>query len=746
MRNYDFSILSPFEFENITRDILRKRDSIDYGTFAEGPDGGIDIRASLAENGKIIAQAKRYKKYSQLKSSLKKEVDKVKKNNPDRYIISTSVDLTPDNKDQIIKLFNPYIKNESDILGRQDLNKYIGDYKNIEDNYYKLWLTSTSVFNRFLNKKIVNSSDFELKEIKETVQTYVINTSFDKALKTLLENRYVIISGIPGIGKTTLARMLTYIILSKKYGYDKFYYIADNIDDAYQIFENEEKQIFFFDDFLGSTRFKNSGQNFDSKLVKFIHEIKRHNNKLFILTTREYILNDAKKYYDKFDNDDIELAKCIIDMGDYTKFIKGQILYNHLVDSNLNPDYIKAIKENKNYMRLIEHKNFNPRIIETIIKQSIKETCSPNEYFQKIMAFFDYPKSVWEKAYDQLSITAREMLQVLASMAPPVMYKDWEKAYNSFFNNVHSSNGYLDEKLWQDNVKSLSNCFIKIDSSNNEEFLNYHNPSIKDFIIHLITTEKGIQERLIHNAYYVEQIYSIFTDGSSLVPEIKIDSSLYDIVLDAFNLCWNNFYSCKIFHYSLKKGNFIIPDNLSKPKALYCFISSFRNIGSSRSLYIKSKITSEMLLNNNLSDSLLLLQILDVKDLNIDTNILFENYKERLSDSDDCIRFLKLLDTIFLTHKGYKDSSEFHNKLDDVVFKELETRYMWLDKIVNSISQHVPSWDTSKILENIENKKKSSKELSKTQVDNYENFYHEVDKDISEKELIDNLFNTLQES
>ena len=70
---------------------------------------------------------------------------------------------------------------------------------------------------------------------------------------------------------------------------------------------------------------------------------------------------------------------------------------------------------------------------------------------------------------------------------------------------------------------------------------------------------------------------------------------------------------------------------------------------------------------------------------------------------------------------------------------------MWLDKTVNSISQHVPSWDSSKILENIENKKKSSKELAESQVTNYEDYYQEVNKDMNENEQIDNLFNTLQE-
>ena len=101
MKNYDFKILSPYEFECFVRDILRKRDDIDYSNFAEGKDGGVDLRASYGKGKKVVVQAKRYKNWNELKSTLKKEIDKVKKLNPDRYIIATSVDLTVGNVDEI---------------------------------------------------------------------------------------------------------------------------------------------------------------------------------------------------------------------------------------------------------------------------------------------------------------------------------------------------------------------------------------------------------------------------------------------------------------------------------------------------------------------------------------------------------------------------------------------------------------------------------------------------------------------
>lgn len=45
MVEYDFLILQPNEFENLTRDLLQKREGVFIESFTIGRDGGIDLRA-----------------------------------------------------------------------------------------------------------------------------------------------------------------------------------------------------------------------------------------------------------------------------------------------------------------------------------------------------------------------------------------------------------------------------------------------------------------------------------------------------------------------------------------------------------------------------------------------------------------------------------------------------------------------------------------------------------------------------
>lgn len=240
MENYDFCILSPFEFECFVRDILIKRDGLDYSNFAMGKDGGIDLRASYGNGKKVIVQAKRYKNLSSLKNSLSKELQKVRSLNPDRYIIATSVDLSVKNIDDIKAKFAPYIKSDNDILGKQELNKLLGQYKDVELQYYKLWLSSSNLMRRFIDKHIFTRSEVEMNEIKECVRTYVMTPNYSQALDVLKKNHYVILSGVPGVGKTSLARVLCYRLLLKEDGYNEFYSIS-NIEEAYKMIEKEKK-------------------------------------------------------------------------------------------------------------------------------------------------------------------------------------------------------------------------------------------------------------------------------------------------------------------------------------------------------------------------------------------------------------------------------------------------------------------------------------------------------------------------
>ena len=103
---YDFKSLSSADFEELTRDLLQAELGFRLESFKAGKDGGIDLRHSKDEGNTLIVQCKHYSDFTTLFQTLKREAVKVKKLNPDRYILSTSVGCNPQqNCRPIIPLF-----------------------------------------------------------------------------------------------------------------------------------------------------------------------------------------------------------------------------------------------------------------------------------------------------------------------------------------------------------------------------------------------------------------------------------------------------------------------------------------------------------------------------------------------------------------------------------------------------------------------------------------------------------------
>ena len=123
MSKYDFKCLSSVDFEELSRDLLQSEWNVHIESFKEGKDQGIDLRCYTTDKGKTIIQCKNYSGsgFNSLFRDLKNsELPKVKDLSPKRYVIVTSVPLSPSNKSKIERLFADYIVSSGDIIGCND--------------------------------------------------------------------------------------------------------------------------------------------------------------------------------------------------------------------------------------------------------------------------------------------------------------------------------------------------------------------------------------------------------------------------------------------------------------------------------------------------------------------------------------------------------------------------------------------------------------------------------------------------
>ena len=562
MPEYNFLNLSPFDFENLTRDILQEHYDINLESFTIGRDEGIDLRYSKEKNNKLIVQCKRYDNYNSLKSNLKEEYQKVKTLNPQKFILSTSVGLTPLNKDEIIKIFNGHIKKPSDIFGKNDLNNLLGQYPEIEKNHFKLWLSSTNILHKLLYNDIISRSEFEEEKIRKEINIYVQNDSFNDAISIVNNHNYVLISGIPGIGKTTLARILIFIYLLKDY---ELVVVSSDINEAESLYERGKKQLFYYDDFLGRNFLEERlKKNEDQRLVRFIERIKNSPNKKLIMTTREYILRQAKLKYEIFVNSNLEITKCIIDLEKYSKLIRAEILYNHLFYSNLPHGYIHALLIDKSYLEIIDHSNYNPRIIQIMIDIGKTGDISEREFFDFFISNLDNPINVWEHSFMiQISKSSKYLLYTMLVSDDQIFEKDLEKSFWKFYKNESSKfNFEINREDFINSLKELENTFIKISKvqsgksyglvkkNKTKNLIQFQNPSIRDFLINKVRNNINLISSLIDSAIYLNQlfdIYRIYSENKSY--KILLDDDLVSKLINNIIQKFDNLESIELHRY-----------------------------------------------------------------------------------------------------------------------------------------------------------------------------------------------------
>jgi len=697
MTDYDFRILQPSEFECFSRDLLQARENIFIESFADGRDKGIDLRFAYDKDKTCIVQCKRYKEWQELKRNLKNEIEKVKRLNPQRYILTTSVDLTVGQKTEIVSMFTPYILNNTDVLDRKDLNNLLNLHKDIEKDYHKLWLASTNVLNLIINKSTVNWSSFELEKIEREIRLYVENKSLSQALEILKKNHYVVISGIPGIGKTTLAYILVYTMLAQ--GFEEFVCITDDMDNAAKMFEKEKRQIFFFDDFLGSNSFVQQSVSFENKLLTFIEKVKNSQNTLFILSTREYVLSEAMTHYEKLAMSNIDLAKCTIQLEHYTKTIKARILYNHLAEANIPAEYINTFLDKHSYRELIEHKNFNPRVIESIIKDQIWDAITPHEFTVKIKEFFDNPISVWQFAFDKLDMATRYALLVLGTMGNIVMLDDFQQAYKTFCSLTRDEIGLTyDDVTWRQSLKVLSNCFIKTEARRGVQLVSMYNPSIADFVVSYLNNNHNTVVRLITGACFIEQLYYVFTDNAEMANtnnQVLVGEVDFPMLYDSFNRIWNQWKTCQL---NEKCWNEVKKENFWETRVLYDFMTKYPNFGNYYDGFLEKRYDTEELTSGpiEMKYRVGMMELIDWDKLDSSASEhLAKIVENEPLNTDEWIELAEVIDMFGLENDIM--NKYYYDKLDDDLYddiKDLSDLYDCdeYDKKIDKLRELLPNW------------------------------------------------------
>ncbi|MDQ3933354.1 MAG: hypothetical protein M3340_01840 [Actinomycetota bacterium] len=508
MRNWDN--ISDNEFEAVIGDLLGTDLAVRFERFARGPDMGIDLRYREGRKRPDIVQCKHYKggSWSDLRRDARKERTRLAalKPQPRSYRFVTSLGLTPRRKTELTKILVPYVREESHVYGRHDLEALLDAHEEVERRHVKLWLASGPQLAALLRPGTAARSRMLAERVKRMLPLYVQGQSFFDARAILQDRHFCLIAGPPGIGKTTLAEML--IAEAIEQGYEPIE-ISEDVAEGWDEIDQGRRQIFLYDDFLGHTMLGELAKNEDSRLLGFIAAVVESPNSLFILTTREYILQEATQQYESFRRYGLERDRYLLELPSYSPLERARILHNHIWRSDLIGRAAReSLVHDAGYRRIVEHPGFKPRTIEYITGLQRGHAITTNNWLDFAVNALDHPDEIWRTAHEELGRAERLLLATLATFPATAQIDDLRSAFAAL---TESTGLASHPKRFERALKVLDDSFVAVRREDDGTlFVDVHDPGLADFLQAQLVDDPPTLVHAVRSAQFFEQLIHLW--------------------------------------------------------------------------------------------------------------------------------------------------------------------------------------------------------------------------------------------
>lgn len=544
-----FAALTDHDFELFVADLFGDEEGVRYEAFARGPDLGIDLRHEDDKGAWNVVQCKHYlhSTISDLRKAARSEAKKLAglPEKPVSYRFVTSRRLTRDNKRALKDDLSPYIGRQRDIWGEDDLELLLGRHEEVERRHIKLWLPSSTQLQTLLSAATYSRSRALAEEIVKLLPRWVPGHAFFAARELLRDQRVCVIAGVPGIGKTTLAKMLLADAIN-----DEFEAIAvsADIEEAWEVYDPGKPQAFYYDDFLGRTALTHRlDKNEEDRLLAFMRRVAESRTTLFILTTREYILQQAEQLYEHLAIEGVEGRKFLLKLEEYSRLDRARIFYNHAFFSGqLSEGARRALLKDRAYEAIIDHNAYNPRQIEWITGLSGHQlTVEDNaDYVGFAVKALDDPARIWRHGFEvQLDDTQRALLLAFASMPDRVDQEDLDRAFQGFCEQAQISTRV---RAFERALEVLDDSFVRTYHDVGRVFVTVYDPSVDDFLADYLASSPADAVLAVRGAVFFEQVEKLARLlRPAGVPVASVSTDLVDAVercLEAPSSSWWDVY------------------------------------------------------------------------------------------------------------------------------------------------------------------------------------------------------------
>lgn len=507
----NYANLNDMEFEALCKDIMERMLGVSLQRFGPGKDGGVDLTDDIS-NKSVVVQVKHYRNSTtgQLVRSLKNELPKVITLAPKQYYICCSRELTAANINELYQHFQSYMSSARQIITLIEIDDFLKQDVNrdILKKHFKLWLDDTGILQELSNDEIFVDCEAFLDDADELHKLFVRTSAFDRALNALENDQTLCIIGDPGVGKSITSKMLALYYASQ--GYRVRY--TSNITDLGSLkaslrSDDKAKEVILLDDCFGQAYFEMKSTQ-STELISLIKYVKRRPNKVLILNSRITIFQEARQRQR-------DLVSCmerkdfkvhLLDINKLSSEEKAKILYNHLAFSGIPDDHFEDIKTDLRYRRIINHRNYNPRIIEFVCNPKRYKAVPSGKFFLFFQKHLDNPSEMWKDEYDdRLKHEDRTLLQTIYSLTTTTVNAEVvRQCFERRISGILTIDKTVDQ--FSRALQRLNEGFIRILDNRGVREISMQNPSVNDFLDGRLSRNNAERTELLSSICMVNQL------------------------------------------------------------------------------------------------------------------------------------------------------------------------------------------------------------------------------------------------
>lgn len=519
---YDLHSLGWFGFQELCNSIAREVLGQTSMTFLESADGGRDGCFSgkwLNNNGDLytgefVIQCK-FKtrrnenlKFADLQDEIAKVELLVKNGLCNIYILMTNAGVSAPMAAKIQKALKEVGVDHILINGSTWINSQIRENAHLRRLVPRVY--GLGDLSEILDSRVYDQGKALLEYLKDELAKVVITSSFKNAADAIEKHGFVLLIGEAAAGKTTIASLLAMGAL------DQWKAVTMKLETAEQVVKhwnpNNPDQFFWIDDAFGVTQYESTLSNrWNQAMPKIVAMLDK--GAKIVMTSRDYIFNDAKKDLKKGAFPLLHESQVVIDVQKLALTEKRQILYNHLKMGRQSTGYKKEIKPHLEYVA--NHNRFIPEMARRLSDPFFTKNLQLSEFY--LNHFIQKQESFLLELISELDKDNQAALALIymnsEKLKSPLDLSEIENnaitrlgsSLNGCINALEAMRGNMvqhiivdDESLWKFKHPTIGDAFAKhIVGSPDMVEIYIHGSSVDQLVDHISCGDVGVRNAII---------------------------------------------------------------------------------------------------------------------------------------------------------------------------------------------------------------------------------------------------------